>query len=146
MILSECDLYKSLGILLVLGIQMCVNTMPQSLEEWTSQQIFLERRKTLLSKKIVAAQLRFGKLHLNKQQDSWNNVLWTDETKVEMFTHYALHHVWRKTIIAPQHKHLIPTVNTVVEGCWFGLVLPTLDMGTLQSLRRPRTCLPAKVF
>ena len=29
----------------------------------------------------MAAQLRFVKLHLNKPQDFWNNVLWTDETK-----------------------------------------------------------------
>jgi len=33
----------------------------------------------------MAAQLRFAKLHLNKAQDFWNNVLWTDQTKVEMF-------------------------------------------------------------
>uniref|UniRef100_A0A3Q0T7Q1 Uncharacterized protein n=1 Tax=Amphilophus citrinellus TaxID=61819 RepID=A0A3Q0T7Q1_AMPCI len=29
----------------------------------------------------MAAQLRFEKLHLNKPQDFWENVLWTDKTK-----------------------------------------------------------------
>ena len=29
--------------------------------------------------------LRFPKLHLNKSQNFWNNILWTDTTKVEMF-------------------------------------------------------------
>ena len=42
-------------------------------------------RKPLLSKKNMAAQLRFAKLHLIKPQDFWNNVLWTDQTKVEMY-------------------------------------------------------------
>ena len=36
---------------------------------------------------------RFAKLHLNKAQDFWNNVLWTDQTKVEMFAHNAQQHV-----------------------------------------------------
>jgi len=34
---------------------------------------------------LYSAQLRFAKIHLNKPQDFWNNVLWTDETNVEMF-------------------------------------------------------------
>lgn len=36
-----------------------------------------ERRKPPLSKKHMAVQLGFAKLHLNK--DFWNNVLWTDK-------------------------------------------------------------------
>ena len=59
----------------------------------------------------MAAQLRFAKLHLNKPQDFWNNVLWTDQTKVEMFGHNAQQHVWRKLNTIYQHKHLIPTVT-----------------------------------
>ena len=68
------------------------------------------RRKPLLSKNNMAAQLRFVKLHLNKAQDFWNNVLWTEQSKVEMFGHNAQQHVWRKPNTAYQHKHLIPTV------------------------------------
>ena len=58
----------------------------------------------VLSEKNMAAQLRFVKLHLNKPQDFWNNVLWT---KVEIFGHNAQQHVWRKPNTAYQHKHLI---------------------------------------
>lgn len=46
-------------------------------------------RKPLFCKNSTAAQLRFPKLHLNKLKDVWNNVLWTDETRVEMFGHNA---------------------------------------------------------
>ena len=51
------------------------------------------------------------KSHLNKPQDLWNNVLWTDESKVEMFGHNAQQHVWRKSNAAYQHTHLVPTVK-----------------------------------
>ena len=46
-------------------------------------------RKPLLSKKNKANRPRFAKLNLNKPQDFWNNVLWTDETEVEMFGYNA---------------------------------------------------------
>jgi len=60
----------------------------------------------------MAAQLMFAKVHLNKPQDFWNNVLRTEQTKVEMVDHNAQQHVWRKlTNTAYQHKHLIQTVK-----------------------------------
>ena len=65
--------------------------------------------ESLLS--LMALWLRFAKLHLDKPQDFWTNVLWTDETKVEMFGHNVQHHVWQKPNTVYQHKHLIPTVN-----------------------------------
>ena len=45
----------------------------------------------------MAAQLRLAKLHPNKPQDSWNNALLADETKIEMFGCTAQRHAWRKT-------------------------------------------------
>lgn len=33
------------------------------------------------------AQLWFAQLHLNKPKDSWDNVLWTGETEVDVFVH-----------------------------------------------------------
>lgn len=56
------------------------------------------QEKPLLSIKSMTARL---KLHLKKPQDVWNNVLWTDETKVEIYVHNA----WR------QLQPLIPTVQ-----------------------------------
>ena len=51
--------------------------------------IFLVSKKK--KKEMVAAQLRFAILGLNKQH-FWNNVLWTDEIKVKICFHYAQHH------------------------------------------------------
>ncbi|KAF7655032.1 hypothetical protein LDENG_00061560, partial [Lucifuga dentata] len=42
------------------------------------------RRKPLLSKKNIAARLQFAKDHMNKPE-GWDNVLWIDETKIELF-------------------------------------------------------------
>lgn len=50
-------------------------------------------------------------MHLNKAETFWNNILWTDETKVEMFGHYALCHIWQKPNIALHHKHLMAIVK-----------------------------------
>jgi len=69
------------------------------------------RRKPLLSKRNIAEQLGFVKLHLNTPQDFWHNVLWADKTEVEMFDYNAPSQVWRKPSTAYQHKHLIPTVK-----------------------------------
>uniref|UniRef100_A0A8C5MUH2 Transposase Tc1-like domain-containing protein n=1 Tax=Leptobrachium leishanense TaxID=445787 RepID=A0A8C5MUH2_9ANUR len=43
------------------------------------------RRKPLLSKKNIAARLKFAKEHLDVPQHYWQNILWTDETKIELF-------------------------------------------------------------
>ena len=56
----------------------------------------LQEKKPLLSKRNTAARLKFAKLHLNKQQDFRNSVLWTDETKVGIFDHNAQHYVCMK--------------------------------------------------
>ena len=47
----------------------------------------------VLSRNIMKALLRFTKVHLKKSQDFQNKVLWTCETKVEMFHLNAQHHV-----------------------------------------------------
>lgn len=53
----------------------------------------LRQENVFSLKKNIAARLRFMKLHLNKSEDFWNNVLWTDETKVQLFGCNVPHHV-----------------------------------------------------
>lgn len=67
------------------------------------------RSKPQLPKKNMAAELWFAKLQLNKPQVSWNNV------RLEMFGDNAPN-IWQKSNMANQHRHLIPTVSTVMEG------------------------------
>ena len=53
----------------------------------------------------------------------WQNILWTDETKVVLFGRNTQHYVWRKKGTAHQHQNLISTVkhgggSIMVWGCF----------------------------
>ncbi|KAK3543845.1 hypothetical protein QTP70_030070 [Hemibagrus guttatus] len=67
------------------------------------------RRKPLLSKKNIKACLSFTRKHLDDLQDFWENTLWTDKTKIELFGRSVSHYVWRKSNTAFQKKNIIPT-------------------------------------
>uniref|UniRef100_A0A8C6KDX3 Transposase Tc1-like domain-containing protein n=1 Tax=Nothobranchius furzeri TaxID=105023 RepID=A0A8C6KDX3_NOTFU len=81
------------------------------------------RHQPLLSKKNVRARLNFAKKHLNDCQDFWENTLWTDETKVELFGRQMSRYIWRRSNTAFQTKNIIPTVkygggSVMVWGCF----------------------------
>ena len=81
------------------------------------------QKKPLLSQKNIAARLKFAKEHLDVPQHYWQNIMWTDETTVELFRWNTQHYVWRKKGTAHQHKNLIPTVkygggSIMVWGCF----------------------------
>lgn len=44
-------------------------------------------------KKHMVTRLSFAELHLNGPQKFWTNILWTYETKVEIFAHHVERHV-----------------------------------------------------
>ncbi|KAL0188386.1 hypothetical protein M9458_015485, partial [Cirrhinus mrigala] len=69
------------------------------------------RRTPLLSQRHKKARLEFEKTYVTKPQSFWENVLWTDETKVELFG--KAHHgtVCRKRNEAFKEKNTVPTVK-----------------------------------
>ncbi|KAI4873949.1 hypothetical protein NFI96_010170 [Prochilodus magdalenae] len=62
------------------------------------------QRKPFLRLYHKQSRLRYAKAHLDK-------VLWTDETKIELFGHNKGRYAWRKKNTALQEKHLLPTVK-----------------------------------
>ncbi|KAK3527855.1 hypothetical protein QTP86_009412 [Hemibagrus guttatus] len=79
--------------------------------------------KTLLSKKNIKARLSFARKHLDDPQDFWENTLWTDKTKIELFGRSVSHYVWSKSNTTFQKKNIIPTVkygggSVMVWGCF----------------------------
>ncbi|KAG2466638.1 TCB1 transposase, partial [Polypterus senegalus] len=74
------------------------------------------RRKPLLSKRHMAAHLEFAKRHLKDSQTMRNKILWSDETKIELFGVNARRHVWRKPGTAHHQASTIPTVKHVKYG------------------------------
>ena len=71
------------------------------------------RRKPLLSKRNMTARLEFAKRHLKDSQTMRNKILWSDETKIELFGLNDKRHVWRKPGTA---HHLANTIPTVKHG------------------------------
>lgn len=54
--------------------------------------------------------LKYAKENLPKSEAFWNNVLWTDKRKIELFGHMRRMYVWRKEAEA-LIKNTIPTVK-----------------------------------
>ncbi|KAG2467141.1 TC1A transposase, partial [Polypterus senegalus] len=71
----------------------------------------MARRKPHLSKRHMAACLEFAKKHLKDSQTMRNKILWSDETKIELFGVNARCHVWRKLGTARHQANTIPTVK-----------------------------------
>jgi hypothetical protein len=57
------------------------------------------------SVKGTTAHLEFAKRHLKYSQTMNNKILWSDETKIELFGLNAKRHVWRKPGTIPTLKH-----------------------------------------
>ncbi len=60
--------------------------------------------------------------HLNDSEKAWENVLWSDETKIELFGINSTRRVWRKRIADYHPKNTIPTSNMEVETLCIGAV------------------------
>ncbi|KAG2460036.1 TCB1 transposase, partial [Polypterus senegalus] len=68
------------------------------------------RQKPLLSKRYMPARLEL-KRHLKDSQTMRSKILWSDETKIELFGVNGRHHVWRKPGTAHHQANTIPTVK-----------------------------------
>lgn len=100
------------------------------------------RRKPLLTKKNIKARLTFAKNHLDHPQSFWENVLWTDQTKVELFGRNASRYIWRKKNTAFDKKNIVPTVkhgggSVMIWACFAASGPGRLAMidGTMNSAR-----------
>ena len=69
------------------------------------------RRTPLHTKKYLTARLQFAKTHVNSTESFFSSILWTDETKIELFGHMDASYVWRKKGEAYNPKNTIPTVK-----------------------------------
>ena len=105
--LTRSELQKDLQ---ATGTHVCKNTIRTVLRK----KGFHSRspRKTPLLKPIhVKRRLNFSKEHLEKPSSFWNKILWSDETKIELFGRNSVSRVWRKKNSAFEPKNTIPTVK-----------------------------------
>jgi hypothetical protein len=69
------------------------------------------RHKPLLKKVHKQKRLEFAREHINKPLAFFNNILWSDETKVELFRNTGPQFIWREEGKALEEKSLIPTTK-----------------------------------
>ncbi|KAK6319203.1 hypothetical protein J4Q44_G00104140 [Coregonus suidteri] len=69
------------------------------------------RKVPLLKPAHVQARLKFANDHLDDSEEEWEKVMWSDETKIELFGLYSTRRVWRKKNDEYNPKNTIPTVK-----------------------------------
>ncbi|GBP03423.1 Transposable element Tcb1 transposase [Eumeta japonica] len=69
------------------------------------------RKKPLISAKNRKLRLEFARAHLNKDVDFWKRVIFTDESKFNVFGNDGRSKVWRKPNTALDPQNIIPTVK-----------------------------------
>lgn len=72
------------------------------------------RKVPLLSKRHLNNRLKFAKSHLNWPVHKWRNVLWTDESKINLFGSDNA----KKCVRRPKNKEYAPqyTIKTIKHG------------------------------
>jgi hypothetical protein len=103
------------------------------MEEWPEQ-------KPLLKEKNKQTRLVFTKKHVGDSPNIWKKVLWSDETKIELFDNQAKCYVWRKPNTCHHPENIIPTMkhgggSSMLWGCFSSA--GTLNAGTFLK----ETCL-----
>ena len=64
-----------------------------------------------MSLKNRKARLEFAKKHLKEPVKVWNNILWTDETKINLYQNDGKRRVWRREGTAQDPKHSTSSVK-----------------------------------
>lgn len=75
----------------------------------------MARKKPLLSAENIEKRLRFAAEHISLPSGYWNDVIFSDETKIMLYYHGEPQKVWRKPLKALENKNLIPRVK--FENC-----------------------------
>lgn len=69
------------------------------------------RRKPYPSPHLKIQRQKYAIEHLQKPEDFWKQVLWTNEVKMELFGYNKQRYVWRKKGEAFHEKNTLPTVK-----------------------------------
>lgn len=86
--------------LLDAGVDVSKSTIRRRLHQ-QDYRGYTPRCKPLISLKNRKVRLQFAEKHLKEPQEFWKKVLWTDETKINMYQSDGKRKVWRKKKTCP---------------------------------------------
>ena len=69
------------------------------------------RKRPFVSRKNRLLRLKFAKKYVNKGQEFWNKVIWSDETKINFFGSDGIHRNWRKANEDKNMLNILPIVK-----------------------------------
>lgn len=92
------------------GVKVSASTVHRRLHE-QKYRGYTRRCKPLISKKNRKARLDFAKRYRDEPQKFWDKVLWTDETKMNLYQSDGKAKVWRKKGSAHDPKHTSSSVK-----------------------------------
>ena len=101
----------------------------------------ITRTRPCVCRKFPLARMEFAKEHEKKCQEFLDQVIWSDETKVNIFNSGGILRIWRKASTAHEHVSTLPTVKHGGEsmricGCMSlrGIVMLHVIDGTMVIL------------
>ena len=81
------------------------------------------RKKPLLKEKNKQTNLVFAKMYVGDSANIWKKVLWSDETKIELFGHQGKRYIWSNPNTSHPPEYTIPIVkhgggSIMLWGCF----------------------------
>ena len=68
-------------------------------------------KSTNILQKWLSRRLQFATEHVSLPSEYWDDVIFSDETKIILYYHDGQQRVWRKSLTAVENKNCIPTVK-----------------------------------
>ncbi len=91
------------------GVTISRDTIRRTLQR-NGMHGYRPRKKPLLKPRHKKARLEFARAHADKDEDYWDSILWSDETKINVFGTDGFKTVWRRKGEEYKEKCMLSTV------------------------------------